>query len=350
MSSLPAARPRLGFLGVGWIGRHRLARLAASGAEVAALIDPDPAACAAVLADHPNARLCYDFSEMLALGLDGVVIATPSAQHAEQAVQALEAGCAVFCQKPLGRDAAETQAVVAAAERADRLLAVDHCYRHVRGMDQLRQRIREGALGRPFAAQLAFHNAYGPDKPWFYSREQAGGGCLMDLGVHLVDLALWLFDYPTASVADSRCFYLGAALDGMGDEVEDFARASLDLANGMHVDLDCSWHLAAGRDAVIEARFYGTEGAAVLRNVNGSFYDFHVEWNRGTECESLAEPPDAWGGRAALAWAEQLARGSGFDPAAWRYAEVARVLDRIYATAGVTLATTATPARQRAVG
>jgi predicted dehydrogenase len=47
-----------------------------------------------------------------------------------------------------------------------------------------------------FAVDLVFHNAYGPDKPWFYDPELSGGGCVMDLGVHLVDLALWSLDFP----------------------------------------------------------------------------------------------------------------------------------------------------------
>ena len=112
--SLIATRPRLGFLGLGWIGRSRLEALAASGvAEITAQADP------AV----PDSLGSLD--DLLATELDGIVIATPSALHAEQAIAALEHGVAVFCQKPLGRTAAEAEAVVEAARRADRLLCVD---------------------------------------------------------------------------------------------------------------------------------------------------------------------------------------------------------------------------------
>src|SRR5690606_9981181 len=119
---------------------------------------------------------------------------------------------AVFCQKPLGRTAAEAAAAVAAARQADRLLAVDLSYRFTQGMQRIREQVRAGALGRVFAADLVFHNAYGPDKPWFYDPRLAGGGCVMDLGVHLVDLALWLLDFPDVERVESTLLAGGAPL------------------------------------------------------------------------------------------------------------------------------------------
>jgi predicted dehydrogenase len=112
--------------------------------------------------------------------------------------------------------------------------------------------------------------------------------------------------------------------------VEDYAVARLDLETGGTVQLSCSWNLPAGRDAVIGATFYGTDGAAAFSNVDGSFYDFRGERYRGTARESLAEPPDAWGGRAAVDWAQRLAGGAAFDPAVERAVDVATAIDRIY--------------------
>src|SRR3954468_10404626 len=100
------ARPRVGFLGVGWIGRHRMEAMLATGAvEAAAIADPAPDPCDAALALAPAAERVSGLEELLALDLDGLVIATPSALHAAQAIAALEHGVAVFCQKPLGRTA-----------------------------------------------------------------------------------------------------------------------------------------------------------------------------------------------------------------------------------------------------
>jgi predicted dehydrogenase len=326
------ARPRLGFLGVGWIGLHRMEAIARSGlAEVAAIADPSSEAAELAGAIAPGCRLGSSLEDVLAAGVDGVVIATPSALHAQQAIRALEAGAAVFCQKPLGRSTEEVRRVVGAARAADRLLAVDLSYRFVAGVTEIRELVRSGELGDIYGASLVFHNAYGPDKAWFYDPALSGGGCVMDLGIHLVDLALWVLGPAELRGVTSRLYAQGKPLDGSREHAEDYAAAQLELSTGAVMQLTCSWKLPAGRDAVIEVSFYGTRGGATLRNVNGSFYDFTAEHLRGTAREVLAEPPDAWGGRAAVCWARRLAAGQRFDPEAEHLVKVAAALDRIYA-------------------
>jgi predicted dehydrogenase len=270
---------------------------------------------------------------LLGLGLDGVVIATPSALHAEQASAALAAGAAVFCQKPLARTARETRRVVAAARGADRLLGVDFSYRRVAGVSRMRELVQSGELGEVFAATLVFHNAYGPDKAWFYDHTLSGGGCAIDLGIHLLDLALWVLGERRVAEVRSRLYAKGKLLGRPVREVEDYAVADVELASGTAVSLACSWRLNAGQDAAIEASFYGSRGGVSLRNVNGSFYDFTVERFSGTARETLARPPDAWGGRAATDWAEALASGRGFDPAIEDVVGVAQIIDALYGRA-----------------
>ena len=304
--------------------------LATGAVEAAAIADPSPEMAAEAQKLAPDAALVSGLEEMLALGLDGVVIATPSALHAEQSIEALQRGAAVFCQKPLGRTAAEAASVVEAARAADRLLSVDLSYRFTEGMHRIAGLVRSGELGRVYAVDLVFHNAYGPDKDWFYDPARSGGGCVMDLGVHLVDLALWTLDFPEVTDLSADLFTGGEPLRTGADVVEDYAVATLNLATGATVRLACSWRLPAGCDAVISAAFYGTEGGAALHNVDGSFYDFTAERYRGTARETLAVPPDAWGGRAAADWARRLAADERFDPAAEHLVDVARTLDRIY--------------------
>ncbi|HEY2896113.1 MAG TPA: Gfo/Idh/MocA family oxidoreductase [Gemmatimonadaceae bacterium] len=326
-----STKPRLGFLGVGWIGRHRMGAIAESGAaEIAAIADASAIALESAREHAPKCEVASSLEEMLEAGLDGVVIATPSAMHAAQAIEALERGVAVFCQKPLARTARETQRVIEAACAADRLLGVDLSYRFTEGMQRIRRLVRNGELGSIYAVDLVFHNAYGPDKPWFFDPRLSGGGCVIDLGIHLVDLALWTLDFPRVARATSRLFSGGEPLRDALTQVEDFAEARLDLESGATVRLACSWNLPAGRDAVIEASFYGTSGGAAMRNVNGSFFDFRAERFRGTACETLSEPPDAWGGRAAVVWARQLERSNRFDPDIGNLVSVAAALDAIY--------------------
>jgi len=324
-------RPRIGFLGVGWIGRHRMQAILETGAvEAAAIADPSPEAATAAGLLAPAAAVVNGLDGLLACDLDGLVIATPSAQHAVQSIAALERGVAVFCQKPLGRTAAEAAAVVEAARRADRLLAVDLSYRFTAGMQQIHDEVRSGALGRIFAADLTFHNAYGPDKPWFYDPALSGGGCVIDLGVHLVDLALWVLDFPAVVHVESTLLAAGAPLGAHGGQVEDYAVATLHLATGQVVRLACSWRLPAGCDAEISAAFWGDAGGGAFRNVGGSFYDFEAHAFKGPQRRRLAGPPDGWGGRAAARWAQALARGERFRGECARVVQVAEVLDRIY--------------------
>lgn len=325
-------KPRLGFVGLGWIGRHRMEAIAASGhAEIVALSDPAPEAVEASAALSPGAARCASLDEVLAERPDGVVIATPSAMHADQTIRALEAGAAVFCQKPLGRTRDEAEAAVAAARRADRLLHVDLSYRHTAALRAIRTALDAGALGEVFAVDLTFHNAYGPDKPWFFDVTQSGGGCVMDLGVHLVDMALWALDFPEVADVSAHLYAGGRPLEDAEAQVEDFAVVTLTLATGAVVRLTCSWNLPAGRDAVIGADFYGTGGGASFANVDGSFFNFTAHLHEGTASRAVAVPPDDWGGRAAAAWAERLARDPRFDPSAENLVRLSGVLDRVYA-------------------
>ena len=327
------SRPKAGFLGVGWIGRSRMEGMLATGAiEAAAIVEPSPEMREGALALAPGAQVCSSYEEMLALGLDGIVIATPSALHAEQSIRALESGAAVFCQKPLGRNAGETAAVVAAARAADRLLAVDLSYRRTAAVEAIRPLIEAKALGKIQFVDLTFHNAYGPDKPWFYDKALSGGGCLIDLGVHLVDLALWFLDWPEVVDVSASLFAEGSALVSP-DAVEDLAIATLRTHDNVVIRIACSWRLNAGQDAIIEARFYGSEGGAGFHNLNGSFLDFGSERWQGTQRECLATPPDAWSARSAEDWARRLALGSRFDPRALELTTVSAVLDRIYRSA-----------------
>lgn len=323
----------LGFLGVGWIGRNRMEVLLKEANTTAiAITEPGKqnaeealkSAEKAVLTESPE-EMCNDSR------LDGIVIATPSAMHASQSIDALKAGKAVFCQKPLGRTADEVEEVVNASAEADKFLAVDLSYRHTKAFKAVYNLIKNNEIGDIYAVDLVFHNAYGPDKEWFYDIKRSGGGCVMDLGIHLVDLALWSLDFPEITEVKSHLFHKGQKLTSFDQQVEDFANVTLTSDKGTVINLQCSWHVSAGQDAVIEAQFYGTEGGAAFKNINGSFYDFKAEKYKGTHTETLVSPPDDWSGRAGVVWAEKLLAGQGFDERSAReFIKTAKVIDRIY--------------------
>ena len=320
---------KLGFLGTGWIGRNRMAAMLQTGeAEAVGICDPNDDMAEQALELAPSAIRIHSLEDLLAREADGIVIATPSALHAQQSIQAFAAGAAVFCQKPLGRNAEEVATVLNAAQRADRLLGVDLSYRHTAAIGAIRDCFRAGELGQVFAADLTFHNAYGPQSAWFWDAKLSGGGCLIDLGVHLVDLALWVFDFP--EVLEAPAILLRDGHPVRGDEVENYATGELVLANGVAVRIACSWNLNAGCDAVIEASFYGTSGAAQMHNESGSFSDFSADLCKGRERQRIAGPPDDWSGRAAAEWVRQLGAGERFGGTTAGLLQTASVLDAMY--------------------
>ncbi len=341
MSARPIRRPRsdqalrLGFVGLGWIGRKRLEAIASrDDSRIDALFDCDAEHLDAVAASYPDAATYDDLSRLLDRPLDGVVIATPNALHARQAIECLNRGIPVFCQKPLAVDANETRRIIDAARAADRLLAVDYSYRHVRGMTQLKERIRAGALGEIVAIDLEFHNAYAPSKQWCLDRDRSGGGCLLDLGVHLLDLALWLQDAPKMKVVRSTLFAQGCNLariqNANSRDVEDLAYVELQQENGAIVRLACSWNAQIGCDALIGMQIHGTRGGASWRNIDGSFLDFDVWIHRGSARELLGCSRDDWGPGALSAWIDRLRHDRSFDPSALTTLQGARLIDEAY--------------------
>jgi predicted dehydrogenase len=326
-----ATRPRLGFLGVGWIGRSRLDAIARSGlGKITAIADASDEALRATSADYGAAASAHDLDELLAMGVDAVVIATPSALHVQQVRRALAAGAAVFCQKPLGLNAREASEAVAAACDANLLLGVDMSYRQLAATAAIDRLLSEGALGEVFAMELVFHNAYGPDKPWFYDYALSGGGCLIDLGTHLVDLALRFGRADRARVKTARRLAAGRTLGPGEPVVEDYAALELELSSGVPATVACSWHLHAGRDAVIDIQLHGTRGGACIRNVGGSFYNFEALLFQGTTDKVLVRPPDDWFGRAGVEWLRSLVAGARFDPEVEQLVTVAEIIDEAY--------------------
>lgn len=323
--------PKLGFLGVGWIGKNRLESLVHSKlAKDISICDPHLPSMKDTLKSVPEAKTYGSYGDLLSSDVDGIVIATPSALHAKQALLALEQGKAVFCQKPLGRNLAETEAVVEMARQADKLLAVDFSYRYTEGIAAIKALIDQQAFGKIFAVEATFHNAYGPDKSWFYDPNLSGGGCLVDLGSHLIDLIFYLFASPSIGVSYANLLSRGKQLLDRHKNVEDYAEAQLKTSDGISIHMACSWKSSVGKDADISLKIYGTDAGASFHNVNGSFFDFEAKVFNQNSGKTLVSPPDDWGGKAIQDWARKLANNNRFSEKNKELIKSAAVLENIY--------------------
>ncbi len=202
---MPARKLTVGLSGCGTVAAlyhaPALQILEAEGVlRVAALFDPDHAAVERVGSAFPDARRGASFEALLADPPDLVIVASPPAVHAEQASAALRAGCAVFCEKPLATRLADADALVALAERSQRILALGMLRRCFPATRMLRELIRSGVIGavRSFRCFEGGPFDWPVRSPSYFTRAASGGGVLMDIGVHTLDLLGWWFGPCTA--------------------------------------------------------------------------------------------------------------------------------------------------------
>jgi predicted dehydrogenase len=259
---------RLGIAGLGWLGESLIRdAIALPDFEVVAVQDVVPEREREIAERYHARGLEGRFAALLdASDVDAVVICTPNGLHAEQTQAALRAGKDVLVQKPLALSLADAARCVAVATETSRLLFVDYTYRFLETMAVLRDCV-DGRPARSLRAR--FHNIYGPgaEKRWFFNAKESGGGALTDLGVHLLDLVLWLLSPSSVS--------LESASLSSAQPVEYSAQVSVRL-DDVPFSLDVSWNapLAATE---ISFEVETLDGHNVRwENVEGSFFRFRT--------------------------------------------------------------------------
>jgi predicted dehydrogenase len=189
--------------------------------------------------------------------VDAVVIATPNALHAPQAIACLEAGTHVLVEKPMTTSSAEAARMVAAADASPARLMVAHCWRFHSDVRALRERIAAGRLGEVVKTRgYGAHAGWGPEG-WFTDPALAGGGSLADMGVHAIDTARFLLGDPTP---ERVCAAIGTRYGA--SRVDDDAILLIGWSSGANSIVEAGWwqpHLG-GLEADTEV--YGTRGYA----------------------------------------------------------------------------------------
>ncbi len=188
--------------------------------------------------------------------VDAVVICTPNHVHHQQAIAALKAGKHVLVERPLAMNAHDAKAVIAAAEKADRTLMVAFNNRFRPDTRGVKSFVASGELGEIFTIHGTWFNrkVRPKRKTWRHERE-SGGGAFMDLGVQVLDLCMWMLDYPTA---DRVCAHLN---QGEDMDVEDSAAVLIRLEDGTTISVQVTWSLLGDRDRH-HVRLLGTAGTA----------------------------------------------------------------------------------------
>ena len=209
-----------------------------------------------------------DHLEMFAKeDLDAVTICTPNCYHSQIAIDALHRGIHVFCEKPDAVSVAEAERMQEAAQRNNRVLMVMRNNRFTAMATYLKKFIENGGLGEVYAATCGWQRRRGiPGSGWFTSKDLAGGGPLIDLGVHMIDLAMWLMGNPKPTTV-SGCTYMKFLNDGIPEkgkyDVEDLATGFIRFANQACLQFECSWASNIKYDEYAYLEFRGTKAGAV---------------------------------------------------------------------------------------
>lgn len=258
-------RLRVGIVGIG-VGLLHLEGYQAldNEVDVVAICDLDETRITKIGAEYGVPLRYTDYNKLFTSGeVDAVSICLPNSLHAPASIAALEAGLHVLCEKPIAEKAASAQKIVEAAAKASGKFMVCYNRRYRPDVAWMKSAVDQGLLGHVYQVKAGWVRETGiPAKTgWFITKAIAGGGPLIDLGVHMLDLALWLLDYPKPlTVSGDVQANFGPnglkinrkptdnALPVYG--VEDSANAFIRLEGGTLLNLETNWasHTKPGKD------------------------------------------------------------------------------------------------------
>jgi predicted dehydrogenase len=267
---------RVGVVGTGFAGRAHISGYKASEhAVICAVCDVEDERAKATASEYDIPKSFNDYPKMLKLEeLDAISICTPNKMHAPVAVAALEAGKHVLCEKPLARNAHEAAKMVEAANKSGKILAMPLQFRHQGKSLLLKRLIEDGELGEVYYSKTAILRKTSIPRGWFHVKELSGGGPVLDLASHMLDLAWWLMGKPKPRKAYGVTYNkLGQKGKGMGTwgvgygesafDVEDMAASLIKFEDGQTIFVEVSWTMHIPEN-IMYTDIFGTEGGASL--------------------------------------------------------------------------------------
>lgn len=273
-------------IGLGMGRGHLKAYLQYPRCVVVAVCDQDRARLAERAADVPEERRFTDWRKLLAaageLELDAVSVALPNYLHAPVTIAAFEAGLHVLCEKPMAMNARQGRAMLAAARKAGKTLMINFSFRFTEQSRALKGIVDSGLVGDIYFGRTAWHRRRGLPGfgGWFGQKKLSGGGPIIDLGVHRLDLAMWLMGNPRpVTVSGGAYNVIGArvaAERGKAFDVEDLGCALIRFDNGATLILEASWAGFSEHREDMVTQLWGTEGGIIQRNLPQKGYEFEA--------------------------------------------------------------------------
>jgi predicted dehydrogenase len=340
---------------VGIIGAGNIARLAhlpgyarLPGVEIAAITDILPAKAKAMAEQYKIPKVFTDYHEMLALKLDAISICVPNAVHAEATIAALESGKHVLCEKPMAMNTAEAQKMADTAKRVGKTLMMGFNNRFRSDAQALKARIEKGEFGDIYFARGGVIRRRGIPGwgSWFTRKGVAGGGALIDIGVHALDLTMWLMGKPEPVAVTGATYakFGKTPQDGTGTwgvqepdgfyDVDDLACAMIRFANGATLMLEASWASHIERSEMF-VHILGTQaGGRLIDSPPATKIFTEID---GVRQDILLDPPKEVGGDSHFVeivdFVDCIENGRQPSSSAADGVRVMKVLDAIYKSA-----------------
>ncbi|TDF96175.1 Gfo/Idh/MocA family protein [Paenibacillus piri] len=273
------SKVKVGVIGAGSISNVHLTAYAANpDVELVAVCDLNAERAGNKAEQYGAAKTYTDYRELLAdPEIEAVSVCTWNNTHADISIAALEAGKHVLCEKPLCKTVAEAERVREAVRRTGKLLQIGYVRRFGQNVQTLRKFIDAGELGEIYYAKASCLRRLGNPGGWFADSERSGGGPLIDLGVHVIDLCWYMMGKPKVkSVSgntyrklsnrahiENLSFYKAADYNAELNDVEDLANALIRFENGASLFVDVSFTLHAKKDE-LSVKIYGENGGAEI--------------------------------------------------------------------------------------
>ena len=274
----------IGIIGFGGIAKGAHApgyRRITDQCEILAVADILSERRAEATGDQWNIPLAYeDYKKVLEMPeIDAVSICTPNTVHMQPTLDALKAGKHVLCEKPMAINAAEGKKMVEASKKAGKILQIGYNMRFGAGPQALKRAIEAGEFGEIYHARAQAIRRRGvPSWGVFTQKDKNGGGPLIDIGVHITDMSIWLMGHPKLVAASGTAvtkFGTKEGVLGMWGQwdpkiytVEDFATAYIRFDNGATMSLESSFIANIAKEE-FSTHLFGT-GAGVYLNANNN--------------------------------------------------------------------------------
>lgn len=272
-----AKKIRMGLIGVGSISQstHIPALKTREDVEIVAVCDIQKDVLNKVADDLDVKNRFEKYDDLLKMDeIDAVDICTPNYAHADPTVKALLAGKHVFVEKPIALNSTEGSAMVDAAKKSGKQLQVGYCWRWNPGARALKRFIDAGDMGEVYYGRVQAMRRRGiPGWGVFTQKDKQGGGPLIDIGCHLLDLTLWLMGHPkpvsVSGLTYAKFGHRGDLIGLMGQwdyknfTVEDFAVGLIRFDNGASLTIESSFAANIEKD-VVTTQLMGTEGGCQL--------------------------------------------------------------------------------------